>query len=72
MLWSSTAVPEEPNFLEAMEIPLLAGRPLDARDDARAQKVVVINHAFAEKFFPGESPLGKRFSINSSAPVLTR
>jgi predicted permease len=56
------------NFLEAMEIPLLAGRPLDARDDEGARKVVVVNQAFAEKFFPDENPLGKQFSINSSAP----
>src|SRR6185503_18660056 len=38
------------------------------RDDEHAGKAVVINQAFAEKFFPGENPLGKRFSINSTAP----
>jgi predicted permease len=56
------------NFLEVMEIPLLAGRALDVRDDAHAPRVVVVNQTFAEKYFPGENPVGKRFSFKSSRP----
>ena len=56
------------NFLEAMEIPLLAGRSLNARDDARAPKVVIINQTFAKKYFPNENPIGKRFTFDPAKP----
>jgi predicted permease len=56
------------NFLEAMEIPLLAGRALSAQDDARAPKVVVVNQTFADKYFPTENTVGKRFTFDSSKP----
>jgi predicted permease len=56
------------NFLEAMGIPLLAGRSLSARDDARTPKVVVVNEAFARKFFPGENPVGRRFAFDPKKP----
>ncbi|PYT06374.1 MAG: hypothetical protein DMF60_09540, partial [Acidobacteria bacterium] len=54
------------NFLDAMEIPLLAGRSLTAGDDARAPKVAVVNQTFAERYFPDEDPIGKRFSFDSN------
>jgi predicted permease len=56
------------NFLEAMGIPLLAGRTLRAEDDARAPKVVVVNQTFANKYFPDENPVGKRFTFDWSKP----
>jgi predicted permease len=51
------------NFLEAMGIPLLAGRSLKAQDDERAPKVAVVNQTFARRFFPDENPVGKRFGF---------
>ncbi|MEJ7709454.1 MAG: ABC transporter permease [Pyrinomonadaceae bacterium] len=54
------------NFLEAIEIPLLSGRSLQARDDTRAPKVAVVNQTFANKYFPYENPVGKRFTFSSS------
>jgi predicted permease len=56
------------NFLEAMEIPLLAGRSLKAQDDARAPKVAVVNQTFANRYFPNENPIGKRFTFDSTKP----
>jgi len=56
------------NFLEAMGIPLLAGRTLKAEDDARAPKVVVVNQTFANKYFPHETPIGKRFTFDPTKP----
>ena len=56
------------NFLEAMGIPLLAGRTLKAGDDARAPRVVVVNHTFAKKYFPDENPIGKRFTFDPTKP----
>ncbi len=56
------------NFLETMEIPLLAGRTFNRQDDARAPKVVVVNQTFAHKYFPNESPIGKRFTFDAKKP----
>jgi predicted permease len=56
------------NFLEAMEIPLLAGRSLRPQDDAKAPKVVVVNQTFANKYFPDENPIGKRFTFDTKKP----
>lgn len=47
-------------YFQAMGIPLLRGRLLDDRDRP-GSTAVVINHAMAEKFWPGQDPLGKRF-----------
>jgi predicted permease len=50
-----------PTFFETMEIPLLAGRGISARDTDGAPLVAVINEAAARKYFPNESPIGRRF-----------
>ena len=47
-------------YLKTMGIRLLAGRLLDERDK-RDSTTVLINHRMAEKFWPGQDPLGKRF-----------
>jgi predicted permease len=56
------------NFIDAMEIPLLAGRTLKPEDDARGPKVVVVNQTFANKYFPDENPVGKRFTFDYTKP----
>ena len=56
------------NFLEAMGIPLLAGRTLRSEDVARAPKVVVVNQTFANKYFPDENPVGQRFTFDPTKP----
>src|SRR4051812_27770219 len=48
------------DYLKALGIPLLRGRGLDSRDGPGTQTVLV-NQAMAEKFWPNEDPLGKRF-----------
>jgi len=56
------------NFLETMEIPLLAGRTFTKQDDERAPKVVVVNQTFANKYFPNVNPVGQRFTTNQRKP----
>ncbi|AHG93101.1 permease (plasmid) [Gemmatirosa kalamazoonensis] len=48
------------DYFRAIGIPLLEGRLLDARDDARAPHRVVVSRAFARRYFPGMSALGQR------------
>jgi putative ABC transport system permease protein len=52
------------DYLQALGIPLLRGRTLDSRDGPNTYGVL-INQAMADKFWPGEDPLGKRFGQGS-------
>ena len=56
------------NFPAAMQIPLLSGRNLTSQDDANSQKVVLVNQAFANKYYKGENPVGKRFAFDFTKP----
>src|SRR4051794_15998236 len=48
------------DYLKALGIPVLRGRALDTRDGVNTNGVL-INQAMADKFWPGEDPIGKRF-----------
>jgi predicted permease len=49
----------DPNYLKAMGIPLLRGRFFTPADNENSRPVVIIDSTFAEKYFPGENPVGK-------------
>jgi len=44
---------------EVFELPLVAGRWFDHRDDGAALRPVVLSRSLAEQLFPGQSPLGQ-------------
>jgi putative ABC transport system permease protein len=46
-------------YLEALGVPLLAGRLFDAHDTAASQGVVLISDALARRYFPGVDPVGR-------------
>jgi predicted permease len=57
-----------PGYFATMKIPLLAGRDFRADDarsfdpgrDPNAGFVAIVNRKFAEHYFPGQDPIGKR------------
>ena len=49
-----------PNFFGTMGIPVKTGRDFTAHDDLRSPGRVMVNEAFARRYWPGESALGKR------------
>jgi predicted permease len=51
-----------PGYFKTMGIQLLEGRLLEASDRADTERVVVINKAFAAKYFPGEDSIGRRIA----------
>jgi putative ABC transport system permease protein len=55
-----------PRYFTAMGIPLLAGRFFDHRDSSDSSRVVVINRTMAQRYWPNQSPIGRRVSF---APV---
>ncbi len=52
-----------PGYFETMGIPLLRGRVIDATDRADSDPVAVIDETMAEKFWPGEDPIGHRVAF---------
>jgi putative ABC transport system permease protein len=52
-----------PGYLAAMRIPLLAGRWLDQTDTAKSPGTLLVNQAFAKRFFPGQDVLGKHLEL---------
>ncbi len=53
-----------PGYLEALSIPLVAGRTISTQDSADATPVVVVNQTVVNRLFPGENPLGKRLRLS--------
>jgi predicted permease len=53
-----------PGFFTTLGNRIVMGRAIDERDKADAPMVAVVNEAFAQKFFRGENPIGKRFGAN--------
>jgi putative ABC transport system permease protein len=49
-----------PDYFKTLGINLLRGRVFTEQDRAGAPRVALINKAAAERFFPGEDPIGKR------------
>ena len=54
--------PVTPNYFDTLRIPLQSGRKFTDADNEKAPLVAVVNEAMAEKFWPNENALGKRFS----------
>jgi predicted permease len=48
-------------FFETMRIPIVTGRPYDARDTREAPKVAVVNQQFVRRHLTGGDPIGRRF-----------
>src|SRR5256886_2472116 len=48
-----------PGYFETLQMPLLAGRVFTDADGPNAQKVAVVNQAFARKFYGGTNPVGR-------------
>jgi len=55
------------NLFHALQIPLRRGRSFDASTDRfGSAPVIIINQAFANRFFPGEDALGKHVASDLS------
>ena len=51
------------DYFRTMGIPLIKGRDFTIRDSKDAPDAMIINEMLAERFFPGEDPVGKRIQI---------
>ena len=48
------------DYFQTMGVSLVKGRFFDSSDRAKSKQVVIINQRFAEKYFPGENPIGQQ------------
>jgi predicted permease len=51
-----------PGYFEAMGIPMIQGREFTDQDNADGPGAIIVNQHFANRFWPGESPIGKQVS----------
>ena len=56
-----------PQYFRTMQIPVLQGREFTDADDVHSPPVIIVNEAFARRFFPGESALGKKIRPGGSS-----
>ena len=57
-------IPMTSGFLDALRIPLLAGRAFDARDGANAPLVVIISRELARRHFARADPIGHQLRMS--------
>ncbi len=53
-----------PHYFATIGTPLLQGRSIDDRDTQGSQHVAVVDEAFARKFFPNDTAIGKSFGLS--------
>ena len=60
-----------PRYFETMRIPLLRGRGILDSDTQDSAHIAVINEAMAEKYWHGQDPIGRRFTMagNPKQPI---
>ena len=57
-----------PNLFQAMDIQLLEGRFFTEHDNHNASSVVMVDEKFAHRWWPDESPIGKRIQLYRTSP----
>ena len=49
-----------PNYFRTMRTPVIAGRDFTEQDNDKSQIVAIVNEEFANRYWPGKDPIGKR------------
>ena len=49
-----------PAYFAVMQIPIVAGRSVDARDNSSAPPRVVVSESLAQRLFPSDEPIGRQ------------
>jgi len=64
MVVLATTVDE--HYFETMAVPIIRGRGFLESDSVDAPQVALVNQAMAERYWPGQDPIGKRFRLRDS------
>jgi putative ABC transport system permease protein len=60
-----------PDYLRTLAVPLREGRAIELSDSEGAPPVALINETMKRKFWPNESPLGKRLRFGNGEPWIS-
>jgi predicted permease len=60
----------DPNYFGAMGIPILRGSTFDSGKRLDAANETIISQSFADRYFPGEDPLGKYLRVRGKSAVI--
>jgi len=55
-----------PSYFRTMGIRILNGRAFEERDSFDATRVIIISDSMAQRYWPGEDPVGKQIQIKDS------
>jgi predicted permease len=64
---SSNMAIVSPRYFQTIDTPVVEGRGFTDDDDERRPRVLIVNQAFADRFFPGESAIGKRIASGATS-----
>ncbi|HWX15432.1 MAG TPA: ABC transporter permease [Chthoniobacterales bacterium] len=53
------------DYFKTFKVPLLRGRLFNDRDTKDSPRVIIIDQAMADQYFPGEDPIGKRLGVDA-------
>ncbi len=59
-----------PGYFALMRMPLSAGRDFAERDDARSQRVAIVNEAFASRYLAGRPPVGAKLRVAGNETIV--
>jgi predicted permease len=54
-------------YFRSVDVPILQGRGFLETDTANSPRVAVVNQRFAETYWPGKNPIGRRFRLGGPA-----
>jgi putative ABC transport system permease protein len=60
-----------PDYFRTLRIPVRRGRDFAPGDGPQAPRVVVVSQAFADRYWPGEDPIGRRVRRTAQPDMLT-
>jgi hypothetical protein len=58
-----------PAYFAVMQIPIVAGRSVDARDNSSAPPRIVVSESLAQRLFPSDEPIGRQIRWVASGQV---
>jgi len=58
------------SYFDTMRIPVLRGRAFQDSDTETTRLVAMVNQTMAQRYWPNQDPIGKRFRIGSAAAPL--
>jgi putative ABC transport system permease protein len=57
-----------PDYFRTLRIPVRRGRGIEESDQPGGARVVVVNETFANRFFPGQDPVGREVRLSTFGP----